>query len=172
MSRVASARWAAKDLILSILSRLGASGAVGHAIEFTQMLDRMATLVRTGNLAVIADAYTGCRGLLNVAHRVKRCEHAGTVIQIEDPEFPNKCGHTPFKHCVPVEEMVEKVRFAGEPRADKENFLITTLADALAPTAWTLQCAVSRPIRLIARAVFTDSWAGASPASATNSMMT
>ena len=58
------------------------------------MLDRMATLVQTGNSAVIADAYTGCGGLLNVARTVKGCERAGvTVIRIEDPEFPNKCGH-------------------------------------------------------------------------------
>ena len=86
MSRVASARWAAKDLILSIIGRLDASGAVGHTIEFTQLLDRMATLMQTGNSAVIADAYTGCRGLLNVARTVKGCERAGvTVIQIEDP---------------------------------------------------------------------------------------
>ena len=77
-----------------------------------------------------------------------------------------------FKRCVPVEDIVQKIRFVDETRADKENFLITTLADALAPTAWTPQCAVRRPIRLIGRTVSTDSWAGASPASATGSVMT
>ena len=74
-----------------------------------------------------------------MAHTVKGCERAGiTMIQIEDPEFPKKCGHSPSKHCVPVEEMVEKIRVAGA-LADRENFSITTLAGALAPTAWTPQ---------------------------------
>src|SRR5450756_1186607 len=65
---------------------------------YTQMLDRMATLVKSSNGAVIADADTGYGGLLNVHHTVKGYEAAGvTVIQLEDQEFPKKCGHTPYK---------------------------------------------------------------------------
>jgi 2-methylisocitrate lyase-like PEP mutase family enzyme len=101
--------------------------------SYTQMLDRMATLVATSKAAVIADGDTGYGGLLNVEHTVKGYERAGvTAIQIEDQEFPKKCGHTPFKRCVPVEDMVEKIRVAAEARTDKENFLIIARTDARA----------------------------------------
>ncbi|MCE4552882.1 isocitrate lyase/PEP mutase family protein [Roseateles cellulosilyticus] len=101
--------------------------------SYTQMLDRMATLVQTSHAAVIADADTGYGGLLNVAHTVKGYERAGvTAIQIEDQEFPKKCGHTPFKRCVPMEDMVEKIKVAAETREDKENFLIIARTDSRA----------------------------------------
>jgi 2-methylisocitrate lyase-like PEP mutase family enzyme len=99
--------------------------------SYTQMLDRMATLVATSNAAVIADADTGYGGLLNVHHTVRGYEAAGvTVIQLEDQEFPKKCGHTPFKRLVPIEDMAEKIRVAVDAREDKENFLIIARSDA------------------------------------------
>ena len=98
--------------------------------SYTQMVDRMATLVRTSNAAVIADADTGYGGLLNVHHTVKGYEAAGvTAIQLEDQEFPKKCGHTPFKRLVPVEDMVEKVKVAVDTRID-ENLVIIARTDA------------------------------------------
>jgi 2-methylisocitrate lyase-like PEP mutase family enzyme len=98
---------------------------------YTQMLDRMATLVRTTRAAVIADADTGYGGLLNVHHTVRGYESAGvTAIQLEDQEFPKKCGHTPFKRLIPVEAMVEKIEVACEARQDKENLLIIARTDA------------------------------------------
>jgi 2-methylisocitrate lyase-like PEP mutase family enzyme len=101
---------------------------------YTQMLDRMATLVRSsGGAAVIADADTGYGGLLNVHHTVRGYEAAGvTAIQLEDQVFPKKCGHTPNKRCVPVQEMVDKIRVAAEAREDKKNFLIVARTDARA----------------------------------------
>ncbi len=99
-------------------------------VSFTQMLDRMATLVKTTGSAVIADADTGFGGLLNVHHTVRGYEDAGvSAIQIEDQEFPKKCGHTPFKRLVPVEDMVEKVKVAVAARRDP-NFLIIARTDA------------------------------------------
>jgi 2-methylisocitrate lyase-like PEP mutase family enzyme len=98
---------------------------------YTQMLDRMTTLVKTSNAAVIADADTGYGGLLNVHHTVRGYEAAGvTVIQLEDQEFPKKCGHTPFKRLIPVEDMVEKIKVAADARVDKQNFLIIARTDA------------------------------------------
>ncbi|MFD0667163.1 isocitrate lyase/PEP mutase family protein [Ramlibacter sp. MAHUQ-53] len=100
---------------------------------YTQMVDRMRTVVRTSGSAVIADADTGYGGLLNVHHTVRGYEEAGvTAIQIEDQEFPKKCGHTPYKRCVPTEDMVEKIKVAAEAREDKENFLIIARTDARA----------------------------------------
>ena len=85
--------------------------------SYTQMLDRVSTLARTANASVIADADTGYGGLLNVHHTVRGYEEAGVVgIQIEDQEFPKKCGHTPFKRVVPLIDMVEKIKVAVEAR--------------------------------------------------------
>ena len=99
---------------------------------FTQMLDRVATLVKTaGDSAVIADADTGYGGLLNMHHTVRGYEDAGvTAIQIEDQVFPKKCGHTPNRRVIPAEEMATKVRVAVDARRDP-NFLIIARTDSL-----------------------------------------
>ena len=99
-------------------------------VTYTQMLDRVSTLARTSNAAVIADADTGYGGLLNVHHTVRGYEEAGiTAIQIEDQQFPKKCGHTPGKKCVPLEEMIDKIGVACEARRDPKNTLIIARTD-------------------------------------------
>jgi 2-methylisocitrate lyase-like PEP mutase family enzyme len=98
---------------------------------YSQMLDRVSTLTRTVNASVIADADTGYGGLLNVHHTVRGYEAAGvTAIQIEDQEFPKKCGHTPFKRIVPMIDMVEKIKVACEARQDPRETLIIARTDA------------------------------------------
>ena len=83
---------------------------------FTQMLDRYSILCRTVNAGVIADADTGYGGLLNVHHTVKDFEAAGIcAIQIEDQEFPKRCGHTPGKRVVETSAMVDKIKVACAP---------------------------------------------------------
>lgn len=102
----------------------------------TQMTDRMATLVASSRAAVIADADTGFGGLLNVHHTVRGYEAAGvTAIQIEDQEFPKKCGHTPFKQVIPAEEMARKIRVAVDARSS-EDFLIIARTDARQPEGY------------------------------------
>lgn len=97
---------------------------------YTEMLNRMTTLVKTSNSAVIADGDTGYGGLLNVHHTVRGYEAAGvTSIQLEDQEFPKKCGHTPYKRLVPTQDMVEKIKVAVDARTDP-NFLIIARTDA------------------------------------------
>ena len=97
---------------------------------YTEMLNRMATLVKTSDSAVIADGDTGYGGLLNVHHTVRGYEAAGvTAIQLEDQEFPKKCGHTPYKQLVATAEMVDKIKVAVEARSDPD-FLIIARTDA------------------------------------------
>jgi 2-methylisocitrate lyase-like PEP mutase family enzyme len=92
---------------------------------YTQMLDRVSTLCRLVDASVIADADTGYGGLLNIHHTVRGYEAAGVAgIQIEDQEFPKKCGHTPFKRVVPTIDMVEKIKVACEARRSKETLII------------------------------------------------
>ncbi|HLG87217.1 MAG TPA: isocitrate lyase/PEP mutase family protein [Alphaproteobacteria bacterium] len=98
---------------------------------YTQMVDRMDTLKRTVGAALIADADTGYGGLLNVHHTVRGYEEVGVSgIQIEDQEFPKKCGHTPFKRIIPQDDMVDKIRVACEARRDPQNTLIIARTDA------------------------------------------
>ncbi len=100
---------------------------------YSEMVSRLQTLCRTSNAAVIADADTGFGGLLNVHHTVKGYEEAGaTAIQIEDQEFPKKCGHTPYKRVIPAHEMADKIRVACAARENQSETLIIARTDALA----------------------------------------
>ncbi|MCL4133768.1 UNVERIFIED_CONTAM: hypothetical protein GTU68_030189 [Idotea baltica] len=97
---------------------------------YTQMLDRVTTLVNTmDGAAVIADADTGYGGLINVRETVRGYEQAGVqVIQIEDQEFPKKCGHTPNKKIIPCNEMLTKIKVAKEA-CTKPDTLISARTD-------------------------------------------
>lgn len=98
---------------------------------YSDMLKSMQTLVEVCDGAVIADADTGYGGLLNVQHTVRGYERAGvTAIQLEDQEFPKRCGHTPGKRIVSDADMADRVRVAADTRQDKENFLIIARTDA------------------------------------------
>lgn len=98
---------------------------------YTEMLSRVDTLCRTADASVIADADTGYGGLLNVDHTVRGYERAGAVaIQIEDQEFPKKCGHTPNKRVVARADMVDKIKVACEARERKTETLIIARTDA------------------------------------------
>jgi 2-methylisocitrate lyase-like PEP mutase family enzyme len=87
-------------------------------------------VVRKSSAPVIADADTGFGGLLNVHHTVRGYEGAGVAaIQIEDQEFPKKCGHTPYRRVVALEDMVAKIKVAVEAR-DSTDFLIIARTDS------------------------------------------
>jgi 2-methylisocitrate lyase-like PEP mutase family enzyme len=99
----------------------------------TQMAERMATLVATSGAAVIADADTGFGGLLNVHHTVRAYEAAGvSAIQIEDQEFPKRCGHMPGKRVVQAAEMVNRIRVACDARSSAD-LLVVARTDARQP---------------------------------------
>lgn len=102
-------------------------------VTYTQMVDRVATLAKISTAGVIADADTGFGGLLNVHHTVRGYEEAGAVaIQIEDQEFPKKCGHTPGRRVTPTEEMVDKIKVAVDARRS-DDFLVIARTDARQP---------------------------------------
>lgn len=97
---------------------------------YTDMLARVSKVVEKSTAPVIADADTGFGGLLNVHHTVRGYERAGvSAIQIEDQEFPKKCGHTPYRRVVPIEDMVAKVRVAVDARSSPD-FLVIARTDA------------------------------------------
>lgn len=94
-------------------------------VSYTEMVERLRILCRTVDAGVIADADTGYGGLLNVHHTVRGYEEAGAVaIQMEDQEFPKKCGHTPGKRVIPREDMARKIRVACEARENPDTLII------------------------------------------------
>lgn len=100
--------------------------------SYSEMVKAVALITAITDIPLIADADTGFGGLLNVQHTVRGYEKAGAAaIQIEDQEFPKKCGHTPGKRVAPAEEMVKKVRVAVDTR-DSSDFLIVARTDARA----------------------------------------
>ncbi len=97
---------------------------------YTEMLDRARRIAEFSRAPVIADADTGYGGLLNVRHTVRGYEAAGiAAIQIEDQEFPKKCGHTPGRRVIPMADMVRKIEVAADSRSSAE-FLIVARTDA------------------------------------------
>jgi 2-methylisocitrate lyase-like PEP mutase family enzyme len=68
--------------------------------------------------------------LLNVRHTVQGYELAGaSAIQLEDQEFPKKCGHTPGRRVIPLADMVKKIKVAVEAR-QSTDFLIIARTDS------------------------------------------
>ena len=97
---------------------------------YTDMVNRVGTFAQQCRTPLIADGDTGYGGLLNVEFAVKGYERAGAAaIQIEDQEFPKKCGHTPGRRVIEKEDMVRKIRVAVEAR-DSADFLIIARTDA------------------------------------------
>ncbi len=99
-------------------------------MTYTDMESRVRRIVEGSNTPIIADADTGYGGLLNVHHTVRGYEAAGvTAIQIEDQEYPKKCGHTPGRRVVPLEDMVAKIKVANDSRSSPD-FLIIARTDS------------------------------------------
>jgi 2-methylisocitrate lyase-like PEP mutase family enzyme len=99
---------------------------------YSDMLRGVSLITSITDIPLIADADTGYGGLLNVQHTVRGYEAAGAqAIQLEDQEFPKKCGHTPGKRVIPGEEMAKKLRVAVDSR-DSRDTLIIARTDARA----------------------------------------
>jgi 2,3-dimethylmalate lyase len=92
---------------------------------FTDMLDRVRRIAEGATTPLIADADTGYGGLVNVRHTVRGYEAAGAqAIQLEDQEFPKKCGHTAGRRVIETDEMVTKIRVAIDSRRSDATLII------------------------------------------------
>jgi hypothetical protein len=112
----------------AVASHLGLPDA-GLA-TYSDMVGRVTAMAQMARTPLIADGDTGYGGLLNVRHTVLGYEKAGaSAIQLEDQEFPKKCGHTPGRRVIPTEDMVRKIRVAVEARESKD-FLIIARTDS------------------------------------------
>ena len=97
---------------------------------YSDMVGRAEMICSVVETPLIADADTGYGGLLNVQRTIRGYEAAGVAaIQIEDQEMPKKCGHTPGRRVIPLQDMVRKIRVAVESR-QSPDFLIIARTDA------------------------------------------
>jgi len=113
-------------------------------MTFTDMETQIRKIVAATDKPVIADADTGYGGLLNVRHTVKAYENLGvSAIQIEDQEYPKKCGHTPGRRVIPTSDMVSKIKVAVDTRT-KDDFLIIARTDSR--TGLGIEEALSRAV--------------------------
>ena len=112
----------------TVASHLGLPDA-GIA-TYSDMVGRVTAMAGMARTPLIADADTGYGGLLNLRHTVRGYETAGAAaLQIEDQEFPKKCGHTPGRRVIALDDMVQKIRVAVESRSSPD-FLIIARTDA------------------------------------------
>jgi 2-methylisocitrate lyase-like PEP mutase family enzyme len=112
----------------TVASHLGLPDA-GLA-SYTEMVGRVRQIAEGTATPLIADGDTGYGGLLNIDFTVRGYEAAGAAaIQLEDQEFPKKCGHTPGRRVVPLDDAARRIKVAAQARSSKD-FLIIARTDA------------------------------------------
>jgi 2-methylisocitrate lyase-like PEP mutase family enzyme len=101
-------------------------------ISPTELAAHVAAMREAVALPLIVDADTGFGNAINVGHTVKVLERAGAnAIQLEDQDFPKRCGHFSGKSVIARAEMVQKIRAAADARLDPD-LIIMARTDAIA----------------------------------------
>lgn len=99
-------------------------------ITETEMFLNARAMANAINVPLICDTDTGYGNALNVQRTVRDFEQAGVAgIQLEDQEFPKRCGHFDGKTLIPLEEAAMKIRAACDARTDPD-FVIVARTDA------------------------------------------
>src|SRR5271170_835906 len=95
--------------------------------------DALTALIRDrAGAHLIVDADTGYGNALNVQRTVRLLERAGAnAIQIEDQDFPKRCGHLDDKALISAQEMAGKIKAAVDARASRDTLIIAR-TDAVA----------------------------------------
>jgi len=115
--------------------------------SFKEVLDQVQYIAEAVQIPVIVDADTGFGNALSVRRVVKALERAGaSAAQLEDQDFPKRCGHFDGKQLVSADEMVGKIKAALDARTD-DKFLIVARTDARAELG--LDEAIERAIRYV-----------------------
>ncbi len=101
-------------------------------VTMTEVTDTLALIRDRVDAHLIVDGDTGYGNALNVVRTVREFERAGaTAIQLEDQDFPKRCGHLDGKTLIPADEMCGKIRAALDARHSRET-LIVARTDAVA----------------------------------------
>lgn len=114
-------------------------------VSMNEVVDTVALIRDRVGVNLIVDADTGYGNALNVERTVRLLERAGAnAIQIEDQDFPKRCGHLDEKTLIPAEEMAGKIKAAVDARASSETLIIAR-TDAVAGEG--LDRALARAVR-------------------------
>ena len=101
-------------------------------VSMTEVVDTLALIRDRVDAHLIVDADTGYGNALNVVRTVREFERAGAnAIQLEDQDFPKRCGHLDGKSLIPAREMCGKIRAAVDARRSPDTLLIAR-TDAVA----------------------------------------
>jgi 2-methylisocitrate lyase-like PEP mutase family enzyme len=114
-------------------------------VSMTEVVDVLALIRDRVDADLIVDADTGYGNALNVVRTVREFERAGaSAIQLEDQDFPKRCGHLDGKALVSADEMCGKIRAAVDTRHSRETLIIAR-TDAVAVEDF--ERAVDRAVR-------------------------
>ena len=101
-------------------------------VSMNEVVETVALIRDRVGAHLVVDADTGYGNALNVQRAVRLLERAGAnAIQIEDQDFPKRCGHLDDKVLVSAQEMVGKIKAAIDSRASTETLIIAR-TDAVA----------------------------------------
>jgi 2-methylisocitrate lyase-like PEP mutase family enzyme len=101
-------------------------------VSMVEVAQTLALIRERVTAHLIVDADTGYGNALNVRRTVQEFERAGAdAIQIEDQDFPKRCGHLDNKVVIPAHEMCGKIRAALDARRDRGTLIIAR-TDAIA----------------------------------------
>jgi 2-methylisocitrate lyase-like PEP mutase family enzyme len=101
-------------------------------VSMSEVAETIALIRDRVGAHLIVDADTGYGNALNVVRTVRAFERAGaTAIQLEDQDFPKRCGHLDGKGLIPADEMAGKIKAALDTRASPDT-LIVARTDAVA----------------------------------------
>jgi 2-methylisocitrate lyase-like PEP mutase family enzyme len=101
-------------------------------VSMSEVADTITLIRDRVGAHLIVDADTGYGNALNVVRTVRSFERAGaSAIQLEDQDFPKRCGHFDGKALIPAAEMVGKIKAALDTRTSADT-LIVARTDAVA----------------------------------------
>src|SRR5438445_1508229 len=101
-------------------------------VSMSEVAETIALIRDRVGAHLIVDADTGYGNALNVVRTVRIFERAGaSAIQLEDQDFPKRCGHLDGKGLIPPAEMAGKIRAALDARHARDTMVIAR-TDAVA----------------------------------------
>ena len=114
-------------------------------MTMTEQVEVAARVVRSVNLPVITDAGAGYGDPVHAMHTVRTFEGAGLAgIHIEDQVYPKRASyHAGLEHVIPLDEFLEKMRYALQARTDPD-FLIIGRTDAFSAVEGDMDEAIRR----------------------------
>ena len=101
-------------------------------VSMSEVVEIVGVIRDRVNTDLIVDADTGYGNAFNVGRTMRLFERAGaSAIQLEDQDFPKRCGHLDGKVLIPAAEMAGKIKAAVDARRSRETLVIAR-TDAIA----------------------------------------